>query len=84
MKNIDIGIIVNEAVAEVLDIKLDKIIEDSTLADLGADSLYTVEIEMLIEKRFNNAIAFDYNNTIPVSMTVKKLHNFVCDLVEPK
>ena len=50
---------VQDIVAEQLSIEKDKVSETSTFADLGADSLDTVEIVMAIEEAFGVEVPED-------------------------
>ena len=81
MKLIDTAIVVNEAVAEVLYIKLCEVIEDSTLTDLGADSIDLVNISISLEDSYSISVDDD---CIKGSMKVKKLQAYIRNLVEPK
>mmetsp|Transcript_19600 Transcript_19600/g.29241 ORF Transcript_19600/g.29241 Transcript_19600/m.29241 type:complete len:151 (-) Transcript_19600:165-617(-) len=55
----EVFIKVQDIVAEQLSIEKDKVTETSTFADLGADSLDTVEIVMAIEEAFGVEVPED-------------------------
>lgn len=53
----DISTRVKKIVAEQLNVKLEKVLDTSRfVADLGADSLDTVELVMALEEEFNHKI----------------------------
>ena len=53
----DISTRVKKVVAEQLNVKLEKVLDTSRfVADLGADSLDTVELVMALEEEFNHKI----------------------------
>jgi len=79
MKQLDATIIVNNAIVETLNIKLEDIKEDSTLESLGADSLDVVPLNILLEDRFNTEIDDD---DVSIEATVKDLTIYIKELVE--
>ena len=81
MKDIDVSIIINDALVEQLNIKLKDIKDYSTLARLGADSLDLVELDILIEESIDKKIVID-DYLVTGRTTVKELTAYVKNLTE--